>query len=228
MENVRYLLYQFNPHTSIYIGNKYALPRVVEVGKGESQQKFKIHEKCSFVRIAQGYMAGGSYILSKKALEKFVTKIMKNDTICRSDGGGSEDLEMGRCLQHHTLAIDGRDMSQKQQRFFPIGVEYPMKSKFNSSFWYERYQWFNVTRGNLNCCSDTLAAMHYIKPWEMNFLEFLIYHLHPYGIEKNFTETLPSKLTLNEVIEAANTKSFSPNYRAHKIIHYIDDDEKFR
>lgn len=172
-------------------------------------------------------MAGSSYILSKKALEKFVTKIMKNDTICRTDGGGSEDLEIGKCLQHHTLAIDGRDMSL-QQRFFPIGVEYLMGREFNSKFWYEKYQWFNVTRGNLNCCSDTVAALHYIKPLEMHFLEFLIYHLHPFGLKKNVTETLPPKLTLNELIETANAKSFSPNYRAHKIIHYMDDDEKFR
>lgn len=172
-------------------------------------------------------MAGGGYILSKKALEKFVTKIMSNETICRSSSKGAEDLQMGRCLRHHALAIDGHDML-KQQRFFPLGAEYPMALKFNSNYWYEKYQWFNVTRGNLNCCSDTLAAVHYIEPGEMNFLEFLIYNLHPFAIDKNSTETLPPKLTLNEVIEAANTKSSSPYYREHKFIHHMDDDEKFR
>lgn len=175
----------------------------------------------------KGYMAGGSYILSKKALEKFVTKVMSNETICRFDSKDAEDLAMGRCLQKHALAIDGHDMLS-QQRFFPLGVEYPMKLKFKPKYWYEKYQWFNVTRGNLNCCSDTLAAMHYIEPGEMNFLEFLIYHLHPFSIDKNSTETLPAKLTLNEAIEAANSKSFSPNYREHTFIHHMDDDEKFK
>jgi glycoprotein-N-acetylgalactosamine 3-beta-galactosyltransferase len=173
-------------------------------------------------------MAGMSYILSKKALEKFVTKIMKNDTICRADNHGSEDLELGRCLQHHALAIDGRDIFH-QQRFFPIGVEYAMKGKkIKPNFWYEKYEWFNFTRGMFKCCSDTLAAMHYVSPKEMNLYEFLIYQMHPFGLEKNLTEELPRKLTLNEVVEAANARSFSPNYRKHSIIHSIDEDEKYR
>lgn len=171
-------------------------------------------------------MAGGSYILSRKAVQKFVTQIMTNDTICRSNGGGAEDLEMGRCLQHHALAIDGRDVLH-QQRFFPIGVERHMKKSVNES-WYERYQWFNVTQGALQCCSDTLAAAHYIKPKEMIFMEYLIYHLHPFGLEKNSTEILPRKLSLKEVIQEADTRSFSPNYQAHRIFHIINDDEKYR
>jgi glycoprotein-N-acetylgalactosamine 3-beta-galactosyltransferase len=173
-------------------------------------------------------MSGGSYILSKKALEKLVTKIMKNETICRADNFGSEDLEIGRCLQGHALAIDGRDMFH-QQRFFPIGVEYLMKKgKINPNMWYEKYEWFNVSRGMLKCCSDTVAAMHYISPKEMNFFEFLIYHMHPFGLEKNLTKILPRKLALNEVVEAANARSFSPNYRQHSIIHCMDEDEKYR
>lgn len=173
-------------------------------------------------------MSGGSYILSKKALEKFVTKIIKNQTICRSNNYGSEDLEIGRCLQGHALAIDGRDMLH-QQRFFPIGVEYAMKNlKINPKLWYEKYEWFNFSRGMQTCCSDTLTAMHYISPKEMYLFEFLIYHMHPFGLEKNLTEILPRKLTLNEVVEAANARSFSPNYRQHSIIHSIDEDEKYR
>jgi glycoprotein-N-acetylgalactosamine 3-beta-galactosyltransferase len=172
-------------------------------------------------------MAGGSYILSKKALQKFITKIMTNGTICRSNGGGSEDLEMGKCLQHHALAIDGRD-SLHQQRFFPLGVERHMKKSVNKTFWYQKYQWFNVTQGSTKCCSDTLAAAHYIKPKEMIFLEYLIYHLHPFGLEKNLTESLPKKLSLQEVIKEADVRSYSPNYKAHQTYHNIDVDENRR
>lgn len=172
-------------------------------------------------------MAGGGYILSKKALQKFVTQIMTNDAICRSNSGGSEDLEMGKCLQHEALAIDGRDVLN-QQRFFPIGAERHMKKIIVKPTWYEKYQWFNVTQGGVKCCSDTFAMAHYINPKEMNFMEYLIYQLHPFGVEKNFTETLPRKLSLKEVIQQADAKSFSPNYRAHNISHHIEDDEKYR
>lgn len=152
---------------------------------------------------------------------------MTNSSICRSNSEGSEDLEMGKCLQHHALAIDGRD-SLHQQRFFPIGAERHMKTLVDKSFWYEKYQWFNVTQGGIKCCSDTFAQAHYIKPKEMIFLEFLIYHLHPFGLEKNLTENLPKKLGLKEVIKEADVRSYSPNYKEHQTYHNIDEDEKYR
>jgi glycoprotein-N-acetylgalactosamine 3-beta-galactosyltransferase len=204
MENIRYLLSQFHPQTSLYIGNKFAIRNALD-----------------------GYMAGGGYILSKKALEKFVTKILPNPEMCRADNGGSEDLEMGKCLQHDALIVDGRD-NLSQQRFFPIGVEYPMKKSIKKSKWYENYEWFNVTRGSIACCSDTVAQMHYIKPTEMHFLEYLIYHLHPFGLQKNLTEKIPAKLTLQQVIESADKESSAPNYKKHKISHNIDVDERYR
>lgn len=160
-------------------------------------------------------------------MEKFATKIIKNATICRQDGGGSEDLQLGKCLQTHAFAIDGRDLS-KLQRFFPVGVKYHMKTKVNPKFWYEYYQWFNGTRGSLDCCSDTIAAMHYIPPKEMNFLEFLIYNLHPFGLTKNLTESLPDKFTLKQIINAAEEESLSPMYKKHKITHNLDDNEIFK
>lgn len=47
----------------------------------------------------QGYMAGGGYILSKKALSKFNEKILNNQDICHQGSGGAEDFEMGKqCL----------------------------------------------------------------------------------------------------------------------------------
>jgi hypothetical protein len=63
----------------------------------------------------------------------------------------------------------------------------------------------------------------------MYLLEYLIYHFHPFGLEKNLTETLPRKLSLDEIIEASDLNSiYSPNYMEHEKIHYIDEDEKYK
>jgi hypothetical protein len=71
------------------------------------------------------------------------------------------------------------------------------------------------------------VEMHYIKPNEMRMLEYFIYNLHPFGLEKNLTETLPKKLSIEEIVEASDKRSFAKNYREHKIVHQFDDDEKY-
>ena len=72
MENVRYMLSQYHHETSLYFGCRYITESTME-----------------------GYMAGGGYILSKKALSKLNENILPNENMCRSDNGGPEDLEMG-------------------------------------------------------------------------------------------------------------------------------------
>ena len=50
--------------------------------------------------VPQGYMSGGAgYVLSKKALEILATNGLDNPTMCRSDAGGAEDLEVGKCME---------------------------------------------------------------------------------------------------------------------------------
>ena len=77
MENVREMLHQYRAQTSLYFGYKM-------VGN-ES---------------INGFMQGGSYILSKKAVEKFV-KLYPN---CRQKDAWAEDLYMGE-LQYERVPL---------------------------------------------------------------------------------------------------------------------------
>jgi hypothetical protein len=114
----------------------------------------------------------------------------------------------------------------KQKRFFPIGVT----EHFRDSMWlewYSDYLWYNTTQGNLRCCSDTFCSVHYIGPQEMFALEYFIYHLHPFGVDKNSTEELPRKLSIKEIIAASDIKGWGKWYKDHEPIHHLDSSEYF-
>ena len=75
-------------------------------------------------------------------------------------------------------------------------------------YWYDYSQYYNVSQGSLDCCSDTIVGMHYIESNEMLLLDYLIYKVHPFGLEKNLTEKLPSKLPFDDVMKASEGKSY--------------------
>lgn len=69
MENLRHLLYQYKAQTSLYFGHRLMGNKSLD-----------------------GYMQGGAYVLSKKAVKKFV-QFSPN---CRKKDGWAEDLFMGK------------------------------------------------------------------------------------------------------------------------------------
>jgi hypothetical protein len=185
-----------------------------------------IGHKYSVQNLKDGYLAGGGYILSKKALEKF-SKLSKHSSFCRADDDGAEDAEIAECLKNNALIVDGHDEYGEKQ-FFPVSVEEHMShTKLDYKYWYTRNQWFNVTQGGLKCCSRNIACMHYIEPTQMYLLSYLIYNVHPFGFQKKFDFELPKKLEFQEIVELADARSSSPNYVNHKINHNFDKDEVF-
>lgn len=171
-------------------------------------------------------MAGGGYCLSRKAVQKFVEVLEHNEHFCHVDGR-AEDVEMGRCLAHNAIFVDTRDEFH-QKRFFPIGVEEHMKKIVDPQYWYIKSQYYHVVQGNISCCSDTSVEYHYIDPHEMYVIEYLIYDVQPFGINDHFNETLPQRLTLNEIIIASDAESSSPNFKHHKNKHNLDPSEGYK
>lgn len=195
MENLRLMLSQYNSSDSLLLGNRYA-------GNDE------------------GYMAGGSYILSKKALRKFVENLMPNETIC-NPGSGSEDKEMERCLAHEAILVDCRD-EFKQKRFFPNrdGILRYVEGNFDPEDFFTQFQYYDAAQASLNCCSANPIGFHYIKPPSMYSLECYIYNVHPFGLELD-VDILPRKLTLDEIISASDVKSNAKFYREHRHHHIL-------
>jgi glycoprotein-N-acetylgalactosamine 3-beta-galactosyltransferase len=175
MENLRYLLYQYNPNDSLYLGHRYS----IDANK-------------------RGYMAGMSYILSKEALKRFHYQLMGKK--CRNDEGGAEDLEMGKCLENSTIQVDTRD-EKDGHRFFPVSPSDAM-DPFGTPYWYQKNQFYKINIG-LNCCSETAIGFHYVDISHMYLMEYLFYKVHPFGISRNISYTLPEKIGMQEILQSS-------------------------
>lgn len=161
MENLRLMLSSYNSSEPLYFGSRLK----------------------PFVK--QGYMSGGAgYVLSKEALRRFIEDSLPYKDKCRQDNGGDEDVEMGKCLNNvEVKAIDTRD-SYGRGRFFPMIPEHhiiPKLKKLEKNTWYWKMA-YHETKDGLDCCSDYAISFHYVPPNMMYVLEYLIYHLRPYGI----------------------------------------------
>lgn len=162
-------------------------------------------------------------MLSKKALQKFGKRLQLHKRVCFMQGR-AEDVEMGRCLAHSAIFVDGRD-DKLQKRFFPAGVGEHFSPHID---WYINNQYYRAQDGNLNCCSETSIMFHYIHPPEMYKLEYLLYRVNQVFGSTQLDDKLLPKLKLKEIIDASDIESSSPNFRRHRIYHAIESSEIYK
>ena len=160
VENLRYLLKDFDTNKPIFFG-----------------RKFKPFTK-------QGFFSGGAgYVLSKEALKRFVETGLDDPDLCRQDDGGAEDVEIAKCMVKLGVeAGDSRDLEGKK-RFFPFVPErHLIPGHIPNNSWYWGFQFYPEEKG-IACCSDFAISFHQVPPNMMYVLEYLIYHLRPFGVD---------------------------------------------
>lgn len=69
---------------------------------------------------------------------------------------------------------------------------------------------FSLFQGADGCSGNTIS-FHYVSPNEMYVLDFLIYHLRPYGIIAN-SQPLPEKLQFDGISNELNNESNSSTH----------------
>ncbi|XP_039502620.1 glycoprotein-N-acetylgalactosamine 3-beta-galactosyltransferase 1 [Drosophila santomea] len=176
MENMRYMLYPYNPETPVHFGFKFK----------------------PFVK--QGYMSGGAgYVLSREALRRFVVEGIPNPKMCLPGTVVNEDIEIGRCMENlNVTAGDSRDEIGRGRMFPFIPEHHLIPAKWDKNYWYWNYLYYKTDDG-LDCCSDLAISFHYVAPNSFYVLDYLIYHLKPYGLQRSL-EPLPAKLKVGQLL----------------------------
>lgn len=179
IENMRYFLQSYSTDDPIYFG-----------------YKFKV------IVQPQGYFSGGAgYVLSKKALIKFIEEALPNPKLCKQEDTGAEDAEIGVCMQNvHVYAGDTRDSLGRGRFFIHSPVDHLRQNNVDKTYWYWRNQFYKTDEG-LDCCSDRAISWHYVTPEQFYYLDSFLFKLRVYG-RVVYPEELPKKVNFTEVVKA--------------------------
>ncbi|CAL1531439.1 unnamed protein product [Lymnaea stagnalis] len=156
MENLRYFLSNEDPSLPVYFG-----------------QRLK-----PFVR--QGYASGGSgYVISSEALSRFGRTGFGNKEMCAGDHV-YEDVAFGQCLQNLGVILKPSTDVLNRTRFHGHTLREHVHSRIPKGYM-ENYDFENGRSGPENI-SRYAISFHHVQPDEMLELEFLLYHVRPFGV----------------------------------------------
>ena len=156
VENLRLLLSSYSPQKPVYLGR--------------------------WFKTSGGYNTEStSYIFSKETLRAFM-RALNNPDKC-IDKSELDDSNVGKCLAAFGVyPSDSRD-SDGRERFHPFAPEYHIvPDAIKSTHWLHGSSKHPVYSG-LKCCSDNSISFRGLNFNTLYILEYLVYHLKPYGLE---------------------------------------------
>lgn len=219
MENLRHLLYQHRPQTSLFFGHR-QIYKYSKLFEGYMSGEKKRQNPLNYFNLE---VLGAGYILSRKALEKLAKTLRTYPKKFFYPDNEREDVEMGAALENSAIFVDGRD-DKLQRLFLPFSPVSFILGKVPR--WYSEMSYYESPLGSMNCCSDIPIAFHYVNGSKQYLNEYLVYRVQPFGLHKNTMETLPNKKSLEEIIKASDGKSVSKFFRAHNDLHEIEPSER--
>ncbi|CAB3359216.1 Hypothetical predicted protein [Cloeon dipterum] len=118
------------------------------------------------------------YALSREAVKRLVTRAFAGEiTKCPNQtADGSEDADLGRCLDYaEVYPGDSRD-EKGHFRFYPFVAEnYVHPDLSEREWWY----WYFIKwphKGGADCCSKHPITFHYMTPHHLYMMEHLVYN----------------------------------------------------
>ncbi|XP_059489322.1 glycoprotein-N-acetylgalactosamine 3-beta-galactosyltransferase 1-like isoform X2 [Neocloeon triangulifer] len=164
VENLRKMLLPYSPKDPLYFGFRIKNPNMPE-----------------------GYMSGGAgFVLSKEAVRRVVTEAFDGkhkDCKLSTYESEADDVLIAQCLYPVGVKIGESRDALGRNRFFPFDSEWHTHphNKDSKDWWYWDYIWWPSDE-TVDNCSDEVISFHYMDKFKMYMMEYLVYHVRPFGV----------------------------------------------
>ncbi|XP_059489321.1 glycoprotein-N-acetylgalactosamine 3-beta-galactosyltransferase 1-like isoform X1 [Neocloeon triangulifer] len=163
VENLRKMLLPYSPEDPIYFGSRF--------------RRFT----------PDGFMSGGAgFVLSKEAVRRVVTEAFDGkhkDCKLSTYESEADDVLIAQCLYPVGVKIGESRDALGRNRFFPFDSEWHTHphNKDSKDWWYWDYIWWPSDE-TVDNCSDEVISFHYMDKFKMYMMEYLVYHVRPFGV----------------------------------------------